>query len=182
MMMSVPSSTPGTAAVQPDPVAEVPSSSLLGKKAFVSGSSRGIGRAVALALASAGVDDARLWTTRTTWPSRARSRRCAPRSSATSARSTSWSKRGDQPRQGVQAADQGGLGRGEQHRPDQRRGPGDGVGAGGAAGVLYLASPSAGFVTGVVLDINGGLRYVMAAPAQVRTPDGRATRRARDEG
>ena len=26
-----------------------------------------------------------------------------------------------------------------------------------AAGVLYLASPSAGFVTGVVLDINGGL-------------------------
>jgi 3-oxoacyl-[acyl-carrier protein] reductase len=25
-----------------------------------------------------------------------------------------------------------------------------------AAGVLYLASPSAGFVTGVVLDINGG--------------------------
>jgi NAD(P)-dependent dehydrogenase (short-subunit alcohol dehydrogenase family) len=26
-----------------------------------------------------------------------------------------------------------------------------------AAGVLYLASPSAGFVTGHVLDINGGL-------------------------
>ena len=25
-----------------------------------------------------------------------------------------------------------------------------------AAGVLYLASPSSGFVTGVVLDINGG--------------------------
>ena len=26
-----------------------------------------------------------------------------------------------------------------------------------AAGVLYLASPSAGFVTGHVLDINGGM-------------------------
>ena len=26
-----------------------------------------------------------------------------------------------------------------------------------AAGVLYLASPSAGFITGHVLDINGGL-------------------------
>jgi NAD(P)-dependent dehydrogenase (short-subunit alcohol dehydrogenase family) len=35
---------------------EVPSFSLLGKKAFVTGSSRGIGRAIALALASAGAD------------------------------------------------------------------------------------------------------------------------------
>ena len=26
-----------------------------------------------------------------------------------------------------------------------------------AAGVLFLASPSAGFITGAVLDINGGL-------------------------
>jgi NAD(P)-dependent dehydrogenase (short-subunit alcohol dehydrogenase family) len=35
---------------------EVPSFNLLGKKAFVTGSSRGIGRAIALALASAGAD------------------------------------------------------------------------------------------------------------------------------
>src|SRR5512135_1949175 len=48
--------TPEAAAVQPDPESEVPSFSLLGKKAFVTGSSRGIGRAVALALASAGSD------------------------------------------------------------------------------------------------------------------------------
>ena len=40
----------------PDLEAEVPSFSLLGKKAFVAGSSRGIGRAVALALSSAGAD------------------------------------------------------------------------------------------------------------------------------
>src|SRR5512143_4275445 len=48
--------TPEAAAVQPDPESEVPSFSLQGKKAFVTGSSRGIGRAVALALASAGSD------------------------------------------------------------------------------------------------------------------------------
>jgi 3-oxoacyl-[acyl-carrier protein] reductase len=49
------SATPETAAVQPESD-EVPSFSLQGKKAFVTGSSRGIGRAVALALANAGAD------------------------------------------------------------------------------------------------------------------------------
>jgi NAD(P)-dependent dehydrogenase (short-subunit alcohol dehydrogenase family) len=39
-----------------DAEAEVPNFSLLGKKAFVTGSSRGIGRAIALGLASAGAD------------------------------------------------------------------------------------------------------------------------------
>ena len=60
----------------PDLEAEVPNFSLLGKKAFVTGSARGIGRAVALALANAGADVAisRPSTTRTTWGSRARSR------------------------------------------------------------------------------------------------------------
>jgi hypothetical protein len=42
-MMSVPSSTPEAPKVElPDPEAEVPSFSLLGKKAFVTGSSRGL--------------------------------------------------------------------------------------------------------------------------------------------
>jgi NAD(P)-dependent dehydrogenase (short-subunit alcohol dehydrogenase family) len=49
-----------TATAPPDVEAEnenaVPSFSLLGKKAFVTGSSRGIGRGIALALASAGAD------------------------------------------------------------------------------------------------------------------------------
>ena len=49
------SAAPETAAEQPESD-EVPSFSLQGKKAFVTGSSRGIGRAVALALASAGAD------------------------------------------------------------------------------------------------------------------------------
>jgi NAD(P)-dependent dehydrogenase (short-subunit alcohol dehydrogenase family) len=39
-----------------DSETDVPSFSLLGKKAFVTGSSRGIGRSIALALASAGAD------------------------------------------------------------------------------------------------------------------------------
>ena len=43
--------------VQPDSLeAELPNFSLAGKKAFVTGSSRGIGRSIALALASAGAD------------------------------------------------------------------------------------------------------------------------------
>jgi NAD(P)-dependent dehydrogenase (short-subunit alcohol dehydrogenase family) len=42
--------------VDPDVEGEVPSFSLLGKKAFVTGSSRGIGRAIALGLAAAGAD------------------------------------------------------------------------------------------------------------------------------
>jgi NAD(P)-dependent dehydrogenase (short-subunit alcohol dehydrogenase family) len=58
--MSTETLSAGAPAVQPDVdsdvEAEVPSFSLLGKKAFVTGSSRGIGRAIALALASAGAD------------------------------------------------------------------------------------------------------------------------------
>ena len=46
--------TPG--AGLPDLAAELPSFNLLGKKAFVTGSSRGIGRSIALALAAAGAD------------------------------------------------------------------------------------------------------------------------------
>jgi len=42
--------------VHADSESEVPNFSLLGKKAFVTGSSRGIGRAIALGLASAGAD------------------------------------------------------------------------------------------------------------------------------
>lgn len=45
-----------SATTQPDSDLEVPSFSLQGKTAFVTGSSRGIGRAIALALASAGAD------------------------------------------------------------------------------------------------------------------------------
>jgi NAD(P)-dependent dehydrogenase (short-subunit alcohol dehydrogenase family) len=50
--------TPEAAAVPtaPDPESEVPNFSLQGKKAFVTGSSRGIGRAIAIGLASAGAD------------------------------------------------------------------------------------------------------------------------------
>jgi len=56
MTMATGSVTPATAAALPDIESEVPNFSLLGKKAFVTGSSRGIGRAIALALASAGAD------------------------------------------------------------------------------------------------------------------------------
>ena len=54
--MTTLSTPPGESAAQPDIENQVPSFSLLGKKAFVTGSSRGIGRSVALALASAGAD------------------------------------------------------------------------------------------------------------------------------
>ena len=49
--MASESTTPQTAAMELESEMEVPNFSLLGKKAFVTGSSRGIGRAVALALA-----------------------------------------------------------------------------------------------------------------------------------
>jgi NAD(P)-dependent dehydrogenase (short-subunit alcohol dehydrogenase family) len=51
------------------------------------------------------------------------------------------------------------VGRDRQLRPGQLRGGqggNDRVDQDDGAGVVYLASPSAGFVTGVVLDINGG--------------------------
>lgn len=54
--MTTLSTPPGESAAQPDIENQVPSFSLLGKKAFVTGSSRGIGRSVSLALASAGAD------------------------------------------------------------------------------------------------------------------------------
>jgi NAD(P)-dependent dehydrogenase (short-subunit alcohol dehydrogenase family) len=56
--MATASATAEAQAFRPesDSETEVPSFSLLGKKAFVTGSSRGIGRSIALALASAGAD------------------------------------------------------------------------------------------------------------------------------
>jgi len=56
MTMTTATVSPEKSATQPVTDLDIPDFSLLGKKAFVTGSSRGIGRAVALALANSGAD------------------------------------------------------------------------------------------------------------------------------
>ena len=126
-----------------DEESAVPDFSLAGKKAFVTGSSRGIGRAVALALAHAGADVA---ISCNTGGAAAEEVCTAIRSHGPQGpllrpqRGPGVGNRGDvqrgqarlrhhrypgqqrghQPRQDLQETDQGGLGRGHHHRPDQR--------------------------------------------------------------
>jgi len=56
MATAITTAEPANLQPNSDSETEVPNFSLLGKKAFITGSSRGIGRSIALALASAGAD------------------------------------------------------------------------------------------------------------------------------
>src|SRR5438270_417765 len=119
-----------------------PSFSLLGRRAFITGASRGIGKACALALASAGADIAV-----------GSSSAGAVEAEEVCAKLRAMGRRAEAVAFDVRAVSEKAIQSVLDITPVGRLGDPMEIGA----SVLYLASPAAGFVTGHVLDVNGGM-------------------------